>query len=359
MPLNTNTSATPRQELAMAIVEGEGAVNNVIGEKILPPFPINRRTAHIIKLALKDTAWGRPFDDNIYIHAPGTEFQRVTATIGDDTMTVDLRGVELLVPREAGLDYRGYLDVETMVASRFGQNSVMTKEKLIAAAVFNTTNFGSATNSAVAWTAANGTYAAFVAGTNANPIGDIIASIRRVKAKGELPDTIVMSGPVWERVRQNYSVLVFIKGIFGPMAEVTPTTFAQVLGMQEFGIKQVLIGDAYYNTAADGATPSLSQLWSNTYVWVGKAGVAAEGSMTGGVGVPTLGGVGANVFWEGYAAGGQPILTDNAAEIYAGGTYVESYPEQKTDSTVVRVKMSHKPYIGNSRGGDLIATQYS
>jgi hypothetical protein len=359
MPVLSNTAALPRQELALAIVEGEGAVSNLIGEKVLPPFPINRRTAHIIKATLADSLWNRPFDDNKYIHAPGTKFERLSAKFGDDTLTVDLRGVEIPVPVETKLDYQGLLDVETFFANRFGQNSALTKEKLIAAAVFNTTTFGSATNSAVAWTAALGNYANFIAGTGSNPIGDIIASIRRVKAKGEMPDTIVMSGPVWERVRQTFSVLQYIKGIFGPQAEVSQSNFLAVLaGMGEFGIKQLLVGDVYYNNAADGATPSLSQIWSNTYVWVGKAGASSEASQTGGLGVPTIGGAGVNVFWEGYERGGVPSM-DKSSEIYAGGNYVETYPEVNTDSMVIRVKMSSKPYVGNSRAGDLIATQYS
>lgn len=355
MPVLANTSLLPRQELALAVVEGEHAVEDLIGDDILPPFPINRRTAHIIKATLADTLWGRPIDDNKYIHAPGTKFERLTAKFGDDTMTVTLRGVEIVVPNETKMDFDEYLDVESFFASRFGANAALTKEKLTAAAIFNTTTFGSATNSAVAYTAANTTYAAFIAGTGMNPIGDIIAAIRRVKAKGEVPDTVVMSGPVYERIRQAFGVLQYVKGIWSAQREATR---ADLLGaLAEFGIKQLLVGDSYYNTAADGATPSLSQIWSNTYIWVGKAG-KKQASDVSGVGVPTLGGVGANVFWEGYASGGTPSM-DRDSQSYAGGNYVESYPDISIESMVLRVKLSNVPYIGNARGGDLIATQYS
>lgn len=329
----------------MAIVEGEGAVSGLIGEKILPPFPINRRTAHIIKATLADTQALRVIDDAKFIHAPGTKFERITAKFGDDTMTVTLRGQEVVIPNETELDYAGYLNVEQFFMARFGQTAALTKEKLIAGAIFNTSNLGSATNSTVAYTAANLNTISFMA--------DVIASTRRVKAKGELADTVIMSGPVFERIRQAATVQGYVAGTLRPTMDVTLNTIQQALA--EYGIKQVLIGDSYYNNAADGATPSLSQIWSNTYVAVVASGKTT--TMSGGVGVPILGGIGANVYWEGYVNGSPS--TANTSLPFAGGNYCESYPDQSIDSMIVRVKMSQLPYIGNSRAADLIATQYS
>lgn len=329
----------------MAIVEGEGAVENLIGEKILPPFPINRRTAHIIKATLADTQALRVIDDAKFIHAPGTKFERITAKFGDDTMTVTLRGQEVVIPNETELDYAGYLNVEQFFMARFGQTAALTKEKLIAGAVFNTSNLGSATNSTVAYTAANLATISFIA--------DVIASTRRVKAKGELADTVVMSGPVFERIRQATLVQGYVAGTLRPGMDVTLNTIQMALA--EYGIKQVLIGDSYYNNAADGATPSLSQIWSNTYIAVVASGKTT--TMAGGVGVPILGGIGANVYWEGYA-NGTPSIANNALP-FSGGNFVESYPDLTIDSMICRVKMSQLPYIGNARAADLIATQYS
>ena len=347
MPVFTTTSALPRQELALAIVEGEGVVENLIGEKILPPFPINQRTAHIIKATLANTQALRVIDDAKFIHAPGTKFERMTATFGDDTMTVVLRGEEIVVPNETTMDYAKYLSVEAFFAGRFGQTAALTKEKLIAAQIFNTGNF-SATAAAVAYTVGNLSTISF--------IGDVIAAIRRVKAAGEVPDTVAVSGPVFERVRQAATVQGYVAGTLRPGAEATLNTIQMALA--EYGIKQVLVGDSYYNNAADQATPSLSQIWSNTYIWVGKAGKGSMGSDTGGVSVPQLGGLGANVYWEGYDMGGK-VSTDGAAMRFAGGNYVESYPDISIDSMVLRVKMSSVPYLGNLRTGTLITTSYS
>ena len=347
MPVFSVSSARPRQELAMAIVEGENSVSNLIGNQILPQFGINRRTAHIIKATLADTLGLRIIADAKFIHAPGTKFERAVAKFGDDTLSVTLRGQEIVVPNEVNLDYAEYLEVESFFAARFGQTAALTNEYLDAVAIFNTGTFGAATNSAVAFTTGNASTNSF--------ISDIIASIRRVKAKGEVPDTVVLSGPVFERIRQAATVQGYVAGTLRPGMDANLNTIQMALA--EYGIKQVLIGDSYYNTASDGATPVLSQIWSNTYIWVGKAGTAGGASADAGVGVPSLGGVGANVYWDGYV-GGIPS-TDVEATPFAGGNFVESYPSLEIDSMIVRVKMSNLPYIGNARAGDLIATQFS
>lgn len=359
MPVLVPAAARPRQELDMAIVEGQNRVQNLIGPRILPPMPLTRRTAHIIKATLADTLALRTIAESKYIHAPGTRFERAVAKFADDTLSLTIRGLEIVVPNETKLDMAGFVAVEQFFVARFGETQVLTRELLISLAIFNTTIFGAATNSGVAYTAANMTYAAFVAGTGMNPIGDIIAATRRVKAKGEVADTVVMSGPVHERVKQAFGTLQYVKGIWSAQRDATDDELLAAL--RPYGIKQVLVGDSYRNTAADGATPSLSQVWSNTYIWVGRAGNVGEASSESGVGVPTLAGVGATPFWQGYTVGGDATLDTEGDGVmkFDGGNYVETYPAQDLNSVIVRVKMSDNPYIGNPRAGDLIATQYS
>lgn len=332
----------------MAIVEGELNAGGLIGRSILPDFPINYRSAHLVKFLLKDTLALRDISADKYIRVPGTKFERAVATLSDATIDVDLRGLELVVPNEVEMDYAGYLAVESFFAARFGKEvSALTKEKLIAAQIFSTGNFGSATNSAVAYTAANLATISF--------IPDMIAAARRLKAKGEAgPYVAAMSGPVFERIRQATTVQSYAAGTLKAGQEATKGTILEAL--REYGFVDLLIGDAYYNNAADGATPSLSQVWSNTYIFVGTPGMSKVGG--DGLGVPVMGGVGVNAYWEGWNAGGVRSA-DRTAKTFEGGNYVESYPDLSIDSMVVRVKVSSKPFIGNARAGDLVATQYS
>ena len=184
----------------------------------------------------------------------------------------------------------------------------------------------------------------------------MIASTRRLKAKGEPPPyKVVMAGPVYERVRQATKTISYVAGSLQPGYVVTPTKLATALA--DVGIDEILIGDAYYNSALDASTPSLSQVWPNTFIWVGRAGLAIKDGKDGSL-VPQLGGVGVTAFWEGFTPGGIPS-TDKNSLTFEGGNYVESYPSLERDSMVLRLKMSALPYIGNARAGDLINPQYS
>jgi hypothetical protein len=360
MPLFDVSTVLPRQELALAIVEGEGAIGGLIGPEILPDFPINRRTAHLIKATIADTQALRHIASPKYIRAPGTRFERITAKLGDDTFTVTLRGVEIVVPNEVQMDYNGYADLETFYAAKFGtEYSGLTKEYLIAAQIFSTSNFGAATNSTVAYTEANIATISLIA--------DLVASSRRIKVKAEPPPYVAaMSGVVFERVRRATTVQAYVVGTLRAGQEATKNMIEQ--SVQEFGIKEVLVGDAYYNSAADQATPVMTQVWSNTYIWVGRPGRAQgvgmpqetqpEKDKGQGIGVPILGGVGVNAFWEGFSNGGIPS-GEGETMAFEGGNYVESYYSREIKSQVLRVELSSTPYIGNTRCGDLIATQYS
>lgn len=359
MPAQSNLSALPRQELALAVVEGEGAVKNTIGSQLLGDLPVSYRNAHYIKATLGGSLGLRHIGATKYVRAMGTKYERATATLSDGSLTVTPRGLEISVPREMTLDYKNIFDALAFFSGRFGTEiGALTKEYLIAQTLFSASAYvlGSATNSGVAYTAANRD----TSGTSGmNPIQDIIASARRVRANGEVADTVVMSGPVWERVSTCQNTLQFARGTFGPIQEVTPELFLKALGA--YGIKQVLVGDNYINTAADGATPSLTQVWSNTYILVCKAGMSTANQTEGSL-VPSLTGLGATVFWEGFDGTGNGTLSPVESKFDfqgGGGYYVETYPSWETESEIIRIKMSHNPTITNNRAGDIIATQYS
>lgn len=350
------SGVTPRQELALAVVEGEMQIAGLIGAKILGPLPLMWKNAHLVKATIADSLGNRDISADKYIHAPGASFPRLTATFGEATLTSTPRGVELSVPQETVLTYRDRFDVLAFFAARFGKEIWgLTKERLIAAQIFNSSTF-TATNSAVAYTAANL--------STISLIPDVIDITRRLKAVGEQPPYVmVSSGPVYERVRQAATVQAYTVGTLLPGQQATKEMILS--GLREYGIVDWLLGDSYYNSAADGAV-SLSQVWSNTYIWVGKPGMTPIGSANAGngVSVPLLSGVGADIYWEGYDTAGNPSTDQKYFDTPynmqgGGGNYVEMYPEWQTKSQILRICMSNKPTITNARAGQLITTQYS
>ena len=339
MPAYSSSTAVPRNEIAAAIVQGSSLNAGNIWPMVLPRFGVNKRTSHILKATVQGAQIGRILTDK-YITQPGANIERMNLTIGDDTFTVVIRKREVKIPDEVEMDYAGYFSIEALASKTGAMNLDMTNEYLAANAIFNTTNFGSATNSSIAYTVANN--------ATADPIGDIFAAIERVRDKGEQPDTIIIPTLVWQRMRGMTLVKANVASVNGfspsPMGNVTTDGLLAVFAPE--GIKRILIGRSRYNTAADGATPSYTKMWANTYIWVGATGA----NLTGGSnenfpGLSTVNGVGAMVFWENY--------TPN------DGWAVETYRDEAVESNIVRTKTSANPYIANGNGGTLLATQYS
>ena len=331
MPAYTNATARPRQELGAVIREGRGANKLNIHSQILPPLAVNKRTVHLVKAKIANAQLSRIMDD-YFITAPGADVERMTMTLNDDSFTISIRKREVQVPDEVEMDYADYLSVESLAAMNAAESVELTTEYLTAAAIQNATTFGAGTNSIVAYTAANLATIDFV--------GDVYAAIERGIDQGEILNTIVLSQQVYNRIRQSTLLKNYVVSQLGRGYEVNTSNLQ--LAFADAGIEKVLIGRSTYNSAADGATPVMSRVWNNTYVWVGRTGNSATGTEDG---ISTIEGVGVNAFWDSYTP--------------QNGYGVDTYREEKTESNIVRAKTSKAPYIANAQAGTLISTQYS
>jgi hypothetical protein len=333
MPAYTNATARPRQELASVIVEGQGINKLNIHNKILPALGVNKRTVHLVKAKVANTQLARIMDD-YFITAPGANVERMTASFDDDSFSVVIRKREIQVPDEHEMDYAEYLSVEGLFSQQAGQAVELTTEYLTAAAIMNATTFSAGTPAIAAYTAAN------LTNDTIDFVGDVIAATERGFDKAEILNTVVLSRQVFNRVRQSPKLKNWVVSQLGKGFEVNESSLQ--LALADFGIEKVLVGSSLYNSAADGATPVMSRIWGNTYVWVGATATSASASVDG---IASIQGVGVNAFWESYTP--------------ADGYGVDTYREEKTESNIVRGKTSKAPYIANSNAGTLITTSYS
>jgi hypothetical protein len=340
MPVYSSSTAVPRNEIAASIVQGSSLNAGNIWSQVLPPYPVNKRTSHLLKATVQGVQLGRILTDK-YITQPGANIERMNMTIGDDTFTVIIRKREVKIPDEVDMDYADYLSIESLASRTGAINLELTNEYLAANAIFNTTNFGNATNSGTAYTVGNL--------ATSNPISDIFLSIERVRDKGEQPNTIIIPTLVWQRMRQMTLVkaaAVSTNG-FSPISTGNVTTDSLLAIFAPEGIEKILIGRSRYNTAVDGATPAYTKMWLNTYIWVGRTGASFVGGTgnDGYSGLQTVEGAGAMTYWDAYT----PV----------NGWMTETYRDEAVESNIVRTKTSASPYIANGNAGDLIATQYS
>lgn len=332
MPAYSYATARPRQELAAIVREGEGLNKLNIHNRILPPLPVNKRNVHLIKAKVANTQLARILDD-YFITAPGANVERMTAKLDDDSFSVLIRKREIQVPDEEEMTYADYLSLEGLFAQQGVESVELTTEYLTALAIMNATTFGAGTNSIVAYTTANL--------ATIDVVGDVTAATERGFDKAEMYNTWVMSRQVYNRIRQSALLKNYVVSQLGKGYEVNESNLQ--LAFADLGITKILIGTSVYNSAADGATPVMSRIWGNTYMWIGNTDDSATGNDE--AGISTIKGVGANVFWDQYTP--------------QDGYGVDTYREEKTESNIVRAKTSKAPYIGNANKGTLVTTQYA
>lgn len=332
MPVYSNSTARPRQELAAIVREGEGINKLNIHKMILPALPVNKRNAHLVKAKVANTQLARILDD-YFLTAPGANVERMTATLNDDSFSVLIRKREIQIPDEVEMDYADYLSIESLFAQQGMESVELTTEYLTAAAIMNATTFGAGTAAIVDYTNAN------IA--TINFFGDILAATERGFDKAEMYNTVVLSRQVYNRIRQSTLLKNYVVSQLGRGYEVNVSNLQ--LAFADIGITKFLIGTSIYNSAADGATPVMSRVWGNTYVWVGNTDDSATGNDESGI--STIRGVGVNAFWDLYTP--------------ADGYGVDTYREEKTESNIVRAKTSKAPYIANANKGTLVTTGYT
>jgi hypothetical protein len=155
--------------------------------------------------------------------------------------------------------------------------------------------------------------------------------------KGESDNqlSVVMSHDVFTRIRASTKLQNRLRGI-GVSADTILRVDEQAVA-EALGVKEVLVGKNYYDTAAEGLAFSSGAIWSNTYLWVGRLGSA---------GTPAAmlnGGAQYTLNWSEYG----PVLS------------VFEYEEAASNSTIIRASQHVAEKVVNPNAGTLIATQYS
>ncbi len=314
-----NAVAAPREELNDFVKESTTIPSMFVAEDILPQRPLKLPTGHYPKITVAKGDLMRAATAN---RAPGAGFNRWQAAIDDGSLTLLQYPEELQIPDEQQMLYEDYFDLEATFSVEAAARIARLREILVQGQIQNTTNFA-ATNSAVAYTNANLATISFVA--------DVLAAIRRVKANGELANTIVMSGTVYDRIRLATLVQAFIAGANQPGAVVSPNTIQRAF--EEHGIKKVLVADSYVNQSAPNSSSVINPIWNNTYIWVGAV---QSGELRSG-------GAGRTFFWE------------KEGPLYS----ISTYRDETKKSNIVRAMGTMQAAITNTRCGTNIGTQYS
>jgi hypothetical protein len=319
-----SSGATIRADLNIKVEEAAAADSFFIGDRVMPPMSVDAKSGTYPKLQI---AGAELLSEGSTIRTRGGSYGRVNRVWTTDTYDCIDRGLEEPVDDTDVKDLGRFFNLEASAAKLTLRNIKLAQEVRVAAATLSTANYGSATNSAVAYTEGN------IA--TINFARDIGAAVERVNDNGGAANTIVLSSTVLERLKRSTLLVNFVRGSIVGQTQTPVTAQSIAASFADYGITQVLVGRARYNTAKKGQSYVAGAVWGTTYVWVGQVNAGAQNPMDGGAGF--------TLYWN-----------------KEGGLYVtESYRNEEVRSNIVRVRQNSIEKVTDATVGTLIATQWS
>lgn len=127
---------------------------------------------------------------------------------------------------------------------------MLAREKRIADIVFGSGNYGSNTSALSGsdqWSSAS-----------SDPVANILSALRTPLVR---PNTMVIGVEAWDGLRTNPKILQYVLSRSSTGMGPTPLMVDEATIAAAFRLNRVIVGEAKYNTAAEGATASMSYLW--------------------------------------------------------------------------------------------------
>jgi hypothetical protein len=319
----SNTAAVFRGDIAGVLEQAKDWETNLIGTRVMPILNVPVRAGQYPSFKLKE---GQLLKSDVKQRAPYSAFARGTRAFNYESYTALEYGYEEAVDDTITADISRFFDAEVIAAKLARRKLLLAHELRTASAIFNASTFTS-TNSGTAYTTAN--LATFDVGQ------DVQEAIDRLLANGESSTNlrVVIPYPVWTRIRASTKFQNRLRGV--GLSTDTILNASTDAAAQVFGVQEVLIGRASYDSAPEGVAFSSSNVWANTYIWVGSVTESGGGYFGGGAG-----------------------FTLNWSE-YGPAVGVFTYRDETIKSNIVRAAHYVSEKVVNSNAGQLIATQYA
>jgi hypothetical protein len=318
----TNSQATPRSDIYALMMQAPMAGNELfIGDKVFPVKGEDVKRGIYMKASLGNAEL---LNGDAKPRANGDGYQRVNRKYDTDTFDAQEYGLESVIDDAYAAETERFFGLEVTEAMLLERSLRISYEVRIAAALMNATTF-TATAAGTAYTEAN-------LATISLP-ADVAAAKLRLLKNGHIPNALVMSASVYERISRS---TLLQNQVFG----VVPKSAGQYLIPSDadiaraLGVDQILVGRAPKNSNAKGQTYSGSFIWSDTYVAV--AYIAG--------GEYTAGGVGRTIQWSKDTTG---LFTP------------ETYRSDERRSDILRVRQHTAEKVIDTTACELITTSFA
>lgn len=259
MPSPSSALSTLRPDLAGSFMEFDLAMDakGYIAQRVLTVLEIAKASGSFGKITieslLKDVETKR---------APGAGYSRSHYVFEPVTFACEEQGLEEPVDDRESTMYAEYFKAEVISAMRALYGVLRAAEKRAAALLFNATTWtGAALTTAVTneWSSA----------ANATPITDVLAAKLKVyDGSGLWPNALIVNRKVFLNVRETAQIIDRIKyaGIMDPTSRaITVAALAQV-----FDLDYVIVAGGSKDSAKEGQSASVAQVWSDEYAMVAR-----------------------------------------------------------------------------------------
>jgi hypothetical protein len=318
----TNSQATPRSDIsALAMQANADLASMCIAQDVLPVYGSDVKRGIYMRAKLANAEL---LNGDAKPREAGDHYNRVNRKYDTDTFDCQEYGLETVIDDSYESEVERFMNLEATEASLLLRSLMISYEVRVAAAVFNSTTF-TATNSSVAYTEANL--------ATINLPADVQAARSRLLLKGLIPNAIIMSFDVFQRIQRSTLMQNQIYGVVprGANQKALPgeDDIARALG-----VEKLYVAKAPKNNNAKGQTYSGAYIWSNTYVAVAQI---RGGEFNGG-------GIGRTIQW-----------TKDTTGLYTP----ETYRDDTKRSNILRVRQHVSEKIIDDTACELVTTQYS
>jgi hypothetical protein len=315
MPIQQGTRSTPRADLGEAFHEFSPEGMTFVAGEVLPERPVAKKAATIGVITRENVT------TETGSHANGAGFDRVTLTSEDKSYACVDHGLEGQVTDDDRENYATDYDAEVETVQLVKTKMLIAREIRVAAALFNTGTWtGAALTTDVSgdWDAAG---------------SDVIGHVRSGKEvmrqnTGILPDSLLIGPVTFKSLQANTAILAKFIGVPILTADLLRQSIAAILGIQN-----LYVANGVYNSAKEGQTASMADIWSDDYALLFKR-------QTGSLAQPGLGRI---LTWVG-----------NSGSLANGLDRVVQYREEQTESDIFRVRDYSDEFVIDPYFGHLL-----
>lgn len=312
--IQKSTHAVPRMDLGVAFHEYSPTKARYIADAVLPILGVAKEAATMSvtkrrNLTIPETK-----------HANGATYNRVDLYMDDMAYACVDHGLEGQITDRDREKYSSDFDAEVEKTQAIKIKMKLAREKRVKDLVFNTTTWTGADlytdNSGAPWDAAASAV-----------IKQIQTAREKVRLNCGVPaDSMIIGESAFINLLNNTE----IKAKFPGATVITEAMMRAQMGAI-FGIQNLIVGQAVYNSADEGLTFTGAEIWPDDYALVAVLGTD---------GLPmTEPHLGRTILWENYI----PDIE-----------YVEMYREEQTKSDIVRVEQSIDEKVFDSYFGHLM-----